>query len=74
MFDLPSELQPKFERFHADYELALVWLADSPVSAESKHLSAVESAKRSTNSSDLEVEIFLRLILSEIPKPERGTE
>ena len=69
MFDLPQELQAKFLRFHADYALALTWLADAPGPADSKHLSAVESAKRSTSASDLEVEIFLRLILSEIPKP-----
>jgi hypothetical protein len=69
MFDLPQELQEKFLRFHADYELALVWLADAPGTDSDKQASAAESAKRSTNTSDIEVDIFLRLIRSEIPKP-----
>jgi hypothetical protein len=68
--ELTPELHAKFLKFRESYEQALTWLADAPGHAEQKQQSALNTAARAINASEIEVELFRRFMTSEIPKPE----
>jgi len=70
MFELTPELNAKFLKFRESYEFALVWLADAPGNAADKERSALDTARRSVNASDIETEMFRKIIQDEIPKPD----
>ena len=71
MSDLSPELETKFAKFRDSYEWAWVWLADAGGNAERKAADAFETAKRETQVSDFEEDLFRRLIREEAlePKP-----
>lgn len=69
MFELTPELQSKFDRFRDSYEWALVWHADAGGNAEARNRSAIESAKRDLQLSEIEEEMFLRLLKEEASAP-----
>lgn len=69
IMELTPELHAKFLRFRESYESALTWLADAPGSAELKERSASETAQRAVNATEIEAQLFLRMMKSEIPKP-----
>ena len=79
MFELSPELQTKFVKFRDSYEWALVWLADAGGNAERKERDAWESARRDVPISEIEEEMFRRLLKEEtspqapVPDPPRST-
>ncbi|MEQ1763969.1 MAG: hypothetical protein ABL984_12600 [Pyrinomonadaceae bacterium] len=65
MLELTPELQAKLAKFRDSYEWALVWLADAVGDAESKHRDAWASASRDVPLSEVEEELFRRLVKEE---------
>lgn len=68
--ELTPELHTKFLKYRESYEQALTWLADAPGNADQKQQSALNTAARAINASEIEVELFRKLITGELPKPE----
>ena len=69
MMELTPELHAKFLIFRESFESALMWLADAPGNTELKERSASETAQRAANASEIEAQLFLKLMKNEIPKP-----
>jgi hypothetical protein len=67
--ELTPELHAKFLKFRESYETALTWLADAAGNTELKERSASETAQRAVNASEIEAQLFIRLMKNEIPKP-----
>ena len=64
------DINAKFLKFRQAYEDALVWLADAPGGPQLRERSALEAARKSVVASDLEIDVFMKMLQDEIPKPE----